>query len=127
MTGRERLLLVASLLWGKQWQTGMREELRINRRTLGRYVAGDREPSPHLLLELDAAMLLRIGKMGAALDATVAILEPDGSLLTFSGAGDVVGWPMTGELPQDLRHRLWLVLEEVKAHRDANQETPDAE
>lgn len=124
MTGRERLLALAPLLWGADWHSAMGRELRVHRRTLGRYASGTRPVPEFLLQELEATAMLRIGKMAGALNATAALLTSDGGflkdLLTFTAAGE----PHT--LPPDLRDRLRLVLEEVKAHRDANQETPDA-
>jgi len=68
MTGRDRLLQVAPLLWGRRWQAEMAEDLRASPRTLRRYVNGERAVDPGLLAKLEAALLVRLSEIAEALD-----------------------------------------------------------
>lgn len=67
MTGRERLLQIAPLLWGERWQTAMAEELGISRRTVSRYALWKPLPAK-VARELDVALLARLEAMVNALE-----------------------------------------------------------
>lgn len=109
MTHRERLLLVAELLWGRRWQTAMHEETGLSRHTIVRYAGGKRAVPERLLEDLDATMVFRIGRMAAALDGLAVLMLSDGRPVAFSAAGEPV------EPEGELRDRLRGVLEEVKS------------
>ncbi len=123
MTGRERLLLAAELLWGKNWKTAMGAEMGVHRRTLSRYNNGKAVPLS-LLQELDGALILRIGAMTAALGGVSALLLPSvrwgpDALVVFSSGEEM-------KLESDLCHRLLDLLQEVKIQCDALKGPADA-
>lgn len=124
MTPRERLLQVAPLIWGENWQTAMPKELKVSRRTLVRYAHGRVTPSlDFLLLQLDATLALRIGAMASALEACAVLLMPDGSIVAYTAAGS----PISREVPEDLRWRLSAILGELKDFVSMKKGPADAE
>lgn len=65
MSPRERLLEVAPLLWGERWQAAMSRDMGIHRRSLARYVSGQRPVPALLLARLETALEARAAQIEA--------------------------------------------------------------
>ena len=68
MNGRERILQVAPLLWGRGWKAELCDELGVHPRTLRRYLSPSRKHpiDPKVLEGLETALEARLKALEAA-------------------------------------------------------------